>query len=80
VGARKRRPVTPAAASDTSHSNGGAMISGRSSRLRSETAASGTIRVSVIPPGTSTFGVTPVPARSAAITAVAASAAALLAP
>src|SRR5580704_7462658 len=53
---RRRKPA---------HNSGGAMISGRNSRLRSATAPSAMIRVSVIPPGTSTLAVTPVPARSA---------------
>src|SRR5262249_15682926 len=73
--ARKRRPVVVAAASLTSQSSCGTLISGRSILLRSATRPPGTVAAA----GSSTLAVTPGPARSSDITAVAASAAALLA-
>ena len=77
--AMKRRPLTALAASDTSHSSGGTMISGWSILARSP-ASSPTNAVLVTPPGTSTLAVTPVPFKSAASTAIDDSAAALLEP
>src|SRR5947209_10159296 len=50
--ARKRRPVTFPAASETSHTRGGAMTSGWIIWARSKPASSDTIGVLVIPPGT----------------------------
>ena len=75
--ARKRRPVTFSAASETSQTRGGAMTSGWIIWARSKPAASDTIGVLVIPPGTKTLTVTPVPSRSFAIIALSASSAAL---
>src|SRR6516165_10980394 len=74
--ARKRRPVTPAAASDTSQLRGGAITAGWIISARSKPASGGTIGVLVTPPGTSTLTVTPVPARSLAMIAEKASKAA----
>src|SRR5215472_3385554 len=75
--ARKRRPVTALAASDTSQLSGGAITAGWIISTRSKPASSGTIGVLVTPPGTSTLTVTPVPARSFAMIAEKASNAAL---
>src|SRR5580704_1062378 len=74
--ARKRRPVTPPAASDTSQLSGGVMTAGWIISARSKPASRGTMPVLVTPPGTSTLTVTPVPARSLAMIAEKASKAA----
>src|SRR4051794_20636112 len=64
-----RSSWTPAAAGDASHTTGGPMTAGSSSRERmSGRTSSGTIPVAVAPPGRSAFTVTGEPARSAAIT------------
>src|SRR5271169_3982370 len=78
--ARKRRPVTFPAASDTSQTRGGAMTSGWIILARSKPASSDTIGVLVTPPGTKTLTVTPVPSRSFAMIAPSASSAALEGP
>src|SRR5215468_7228119 len=62
--ARKRRPVTLPASSDTSQTSGGAMTCGWIIAARSKPDSIGTIGVLVTPPGTSTLTVTPVPSRS----------------
>ena len=65
--ARKRRPLTACAASDTSQTSGGAMTSGWIISCRSNPASFGTIGVFVTPPGTSTLTVMPLPSRSFAM-------------
>src|SRR5207302_4056075 len=74
--ARKRRPVTPPAASAASQTSGGAMLSGWIIACRSKPDSCGTIGVLVTPPGTSTLTVTPLPSRSFAMIAENASSAA----
>src|ERR1700722_16196542 len=69
---RNRRPVTFAAASETSQSRGGALASGRIILVLSK-PDSDTIGVFVMPPGTRTLTVTPVPSRSFAMIALSAS-------
>ena len=56
--ARKRRPVTFPAASETSHTSGGAMTSGWINSARLKPAWSEIIGVLVTPPGTRTLTVT----------------------
>src|SRR5215468_5025729 len=64
---RNRRPVTFAAASETSQTSGGVITSGWISVVRSKPASSEIIGVFVTPPGTRALTATPVPSLLAAV-------------
>ncbi len=71
-----RYPVKPSAASESSHTIGGPINAGSTSRVRSATSSGAIMRVSAAPPGMTALTVTPVPASSPAQAVVIASSAA----